>query len=413
MPLHFRCPCGVILNSPDGSAGRAAECPTCGKIIVIPQEAVSVALADLESPAPSGHPTDPTNRAVPWPAPEAAPPQPAPEPLVATDAEFRLPSVELPPFDASEPEPEPAPPAAESEAAPGPLAPGLVVDDDDVARGGSGAPVEIESVPTPPEWPAFEPEVMGEPTLMINVDQLKGGEPPEAEPGPGPQAEPQAELVAEEEPLAPLTEDPSAEPLMADLLEGGEEDLAPVVEPLEAVEALEPQGAAEPEGPPLPVLPASVEEAAAQMPDHLLPSFEDGAPAPAAAGEGTGKRASARAPRSQTTVARKRGRKALAALEAVEGGEVRTARRRSRRKPVRKGGRGKIVLVFLLVVVLLGAACFAALLFLPPHLVPEGLHDGVGSLRSSVRDLGLPVKLLGDPGGTGSEPEAPDEEAGE
>jgi len=47
MALHFRCPCGTLLNAPDGSAGRGGECPVCKKIVVVPQESFLVSPSEL------------------------------------------------------------------------------------------------------------------------------------------------------------------------------------------------------------------------------------------------------------------------------------------------------------------------------------------------------------------------------
>ena len=52
MPIHFKCPCGRVLLSEDEYAGRKGECPSCGKILIVPQ-AVG-ALAPLAVPAGGG-----------------------------------------------------------------------------------------------------------------------------------------------------------------------------------------------------------------------------------------------------------------------------------------------------------------------------------------------------------------------
>ena len=40
--LHFFCRCGVIVNAPEDCATRAGECPVCGKIIIVPDNAFAM-----------------------------------------------------------------------------------------------------------------------------------------------------------------------------------------------------------------------------------------------------------------------------------------------------------------------------------------------------------------------------------
>jgi len=40
MPIRFRCLCGALLKTPDGSTGRKARCPHCARLLRVP--AVSV-----------------------------------------------------------------------------------------------------------------------------------------------------------------------------------------------------------------------------------------------------------------------------------------------------------------------------------------------------------------------------------
>ena len=331
MPLHFRCLCGVILNSPDDSAGRAAECPTCGKIIVIPQEAVSVALADMEA-GPVG----------------------APEPAA--------PPLEMSAFDT----------------------------DEDLLFG--GAAPEPESTPTQAGWPAFgsgpdESEVLNEPTLVINVDELGGRKPPGA---PEPEPVDEGEEDEDEEPLVPIVptmEDPGAEPV-AEAAPEEDDGLVPLDE-------VEDAG---------PAIPASAEVVPAEAPPAR--AGRPGRRKTGAIRRSSGRRkAVGGAPRSKTTVARKRGQKALAALEAVDSGGDGSRARRSRRAPEKKGGAGKIVLivVILLLVLLVGGG--AALIFMPPGILPAGLQEKVDGIKEM---LNLPVESAPQPDG-----EAPADAAGE
>jgi len=99
MPVHFRCPCGVILGAPDEGKARGGECPSCGKVIVVPDNAIEVDEAELKAPpkmAPAAPPPEPApalQAAAPAPAPASAPepalslaPEPVPAPQMATPA---------------------------------------------------------------------------------------------------------------------------------------------------------------------------------------------------------------------------------------------------------------------------------------------------------------------------------------
>jgi len=69
MPVHFRCPCGVVLNAPEGGAGKGGECPTCGKVVVVPANAVDIAEDELVAPAASAPQPAPGLDLAPEPAP--------------------------------------------------------------------------------------------------------------------------------------------------------------------------------------------------------------------------------------------------------------------------------------------------------------------------------------------------------
>ena len=116
MPVHFRCPCGTILGAPDQGKGKGGECPSCGKIIVVPGNAVNADEAELKAP--------------PKMAPAAPPPEPAPTPQAAAPA----------PEPAPAPAPAPAPQAAAPVPAPQPA----------LAPGPAPAPQAAASAPAPP-----------------------------------------------------------------------------------------------------------------------------------------------------------------------------------------------------------------------------------------------------------------------
>lgn len=48
MGLYYRCLCTEILEAPDGTQGAKALCPACGKVLVIPKDAVQVSTAEKE-----------------------------------------------------------------------------------------------------------------------------------------------------------------------------------------------------------------------------------------------------------------------------------------------------------------------------------------------------------------------------
>lgn len=89
MALYFRCPCGIILDSADGSAGKGGACPVCGKIVIVPAEAVAVAADEIKPAAPAQDAAsapeapapvepEPTEAPAPQEAPAAAEPELAP-----------------------------------------------------------------------------------------------------------------------------------------------------------------------------------------------------------------------------------------------------------------------------------------------------------------------------------------------
>ena len=53
MPLHFRWPCGTVLTADDGSAEKGGQCPSCGKIVIVPEQAAAVAVDELKPAAPA------------------------------------------------------------------------------------------------------------------------------------------------------------------------------------------------------------------------------------------------------------------------------------------------------------------------------------------------------------------------
>jgi rRNA maturation protein Nop10 len=55
MAIHFRCPCGAVLNAPNNSTLKAGECPTCGKVVVVPKGAVAVLQVPRLTPS-AGYP---------------------------------------------------------------------------------------------------------------------------------------------------------------------------------------------------------------------------------------------------------------------------------------------------------------------------------------------------------------------
>jgi len=42
MRLYFKCPCGAVLDAPEGRQGSAGECPACGRIVVVPEGAMPI-----------------------------------------------------------------------------------------------------------------------------------------------------------------------------------------------------------------------------------------------------------------------------------------------------------------------------------------------------------------------------------
>jgi hypothetical protein len=402
MPLHFRCLCGVILNSPDGSAGRAAECPECGKIIVIPQEAVPLAIEDLEKPvrAPAP-PAAPEPSLPPVSALPPAVPEPMPEPSAPTAVEFKLPPMEPNPLgqpDAASDAalggiPEPMIPELEPASPP----PGLVLNDDlpdpDTLGGGAGP------APAEPSWPS--PDAKGERTLVIGADDMRAASAPDA--------------VDESEPLevGPLVSTPEDDDEALVPIEADDGDLVPV----------EADGSAQP----LEVAPEPTSDAArparrkssvtgrpsgaTRRPSGMLrarqtPATRGSGSVPAVADPGRGKRASSRGPRSKTAAVRDRGQKALQVLGALDSGEVAVVPRRSRGTQEKKGGKKKIIFVLLL---LLAGACYAALAFAPLGNVPEKYRGQVEAIRAKLREIGLPVEPsaeldeIGDEADAGSE----------
>ena len=387
MPLHFRCLCGVILNSPDGTAGRAAECPECGKIIVIPQEAVPLAIEDLEkpvrAPAPPAAPEPP-----PPPVTALAPAalEPPPEPSAPTAVEFKLPPMEPAPLGQPDATPEPTPPEPE----PASPAPRLVLDDDlpdpDTLGGGAGP------APAKSNWPA--PEVKSERTLVMNANDIRAGAAPDA-------ADESESL--EVGPLVLTPEDDDDEPLVPIEAAPEDEDDVDLV-PIQADEYHEPPEAA-PRLTPHAVRPARPQSGVTRRPSGATRRPSGVLRAPQAAGmpgsgavpavtdSGRAGRPSSRGPRSKTGAVRDRGRKALEALGALDAGEALAGPRRSQRVQKKKGGKGKIFLVVVVIVlVLLAGACYAALAFAPLENVPEEYRDHVEAIRAKFREIGLPVE---------------------
>ncbi|MCE5267397.1 MAG: hypothetical protein LLG00_05875 [Planctomycetaceae bacterium] len=57
MPIEFRCSrCGKLLRTPDGTAGRQAQCPECGTIGAVPGETPSAGSPGETPPEPAGFP---------------------------------------------------------------------------------------------------------------------------------------------------------------------------------------------------------------------------------------------------------------------------------------------------------------------------------------------------------------------
>ena len=75
MAAHFRCPCGIVLNVAEGSAGKGGQCPSCGKVVIVPGDAAVVVPGQLGRAAP---PADTPAAAEPertgGPVTEVAPP---------------------------------------------------------------------------------------------------------------------------------------------------------------------------------------------------------------------------------------------------------------------------------------------------------------------------------------------------
>ncbi|MHC4199529.1 MAG: hypothetical protein ACYSU0_06020 [Planctomycetota bacterium] len=53
MPLHFRCPCGTVLAADDGSAEKGGQCPSCGKVVIVPEGAAAITSEELGPVAPA------------------------------------------------------------------------------------------------------------------------------------------------------------------------------------------------------------------------------------------------------------------------------------------------------------------------------------------------------------------------
>jgi uncharacterized Zn finger protein (UPF0148 family) len=121
MPVHFRCPCGTVLTADDGSAEKGGQCPSCGKVVIVPEKAVTIAADELKPAAPAPE----------APAAEGAQridrPVQAPGGGAQGDQEVVVPPQEAPAAPAPEAPAEASPPAAplpeEAPAAPAPEAP--------------------------------------------------------------------------------------------------------------------------------------------------------------------------------------------------------------------------------------------------------------------------------------------------
>ncbi len=69
MAIRFRCPCGKVLKTPDDTAGKKAQCPTCGRLLRVPGS-----MKPLTKPVPE----PPTK---PLPTPLEKPPEEVAEPI--------------------------------------------------------------------------------------------------------------------------------------------------------------------------------------------------------------------------------------------------------------------------------------------------------------------------------------------
>ena len=47
MAIYYRCPCTAVLESPEDTHRGRTYCPSCGKVIVIPKDAVSLTAEEL------------------------------------------------------------------------------------------------------------------------------------------------------------------------------------------------------------------------------------------------------------------------------------------------------------------------------------------------------------------------------
>jgi len=204
MAVHFRCPCGAVLNAPPHSAMRAGECPTCGKIVVVPEGAVAVINVPRLTPRGGFPSVQPAQAA--QPAPAGGVQVAAPDQGVAAVAD-----------DIPDAFPEPADAAAAELLVEDEVAEEGIVADDGVegAEGADDAVFEAD-VGGEDDLPVMEAVEEGEPVVDAEVTGAAADEEPalEAEAfaaDDGDEAEAELEAVAEDEP-EPVEEEPVEKP---------------------------------------------------------------------------------------------------------------------------------------------------------------------------------------------------------
>src|SRR5688500_6601379 len=87
MAIEGSCECGKRLRAPDGSAGRRAKCPGCGRVLQVPAGPATPAVGAVGPPQQAALPPVPTPRPAPARKPAPPPPRARPAPAPAAAAE--------------------------------------------------------------------------------------------------------------------------------------------------------------------------------------------------------------------------------------------------------------------------------------------------------------------------------------
>jgi len=344
MALYFRCPCTAVLESPENTQRGKVHCPTCGKIVVIPRDAVSLTEDEIAT------------------AKKALAEASAPEPAMALS---EIPSMS--PTVASIP---PKKAASDSRLKAEVLAIG---------------PIGAKPVPKKPE--EMIPEVIEEAPIPLSIS---------------PTAEEEAASLFSEAPLASAAELTEPEPL-PDIPEipspiavgRGARTPAPVKTPAAkkqppiAAGKKAPVGkapAAKPSGPPIV---AGRKPATAVGAATAAVEAQAQAPAKPSASKSTKALtgAAAAAAAQPKTSRRSKGLICPACGERVRFDDRVCA---NCGEKLIKGGAFKWVLIFVLLIILVAGGVVAAMMFVPDK-VPPIVSDNVKKVGAILKDFGVPV----------------------